>query len=75
MTIELSKDQLIEAARQVGNAGNPYSTDCSHERTVETPETHGHWMVRCGTCQWSVGPIADGDVVIRALILMALRGG
>ena len=71
MKIKLDKELLIKAALTLGDAG-PYS--CVHEKTVETPATHGHWKVLCAKCA-TYTTMGDDAVVIRALILMALTEG
>jgi len=68
--MEIDREVLVEAARQLGHAAM-FAGEKLDETVVETPAECGQWRVTSARGGEVILP--DGDVVIRALILMALR--
>ncbi len=70
MADRLDRALLIEAARTLGRPSHYCSPD--HKLDVTTPADGCQWVVECSECSCSTY-LCDDEIVIRALILQALR--
>ena len=73
--MKIPRKLLIEAARQVGHNRKLYNSgyECCPEsqKKVELPTEGRGWFVTCE--HGEIGPLADNEIIIRALILQTLE--